>query len=309
MLNKGGNLIAGKQFTDLTKKSTLKDSDIIAVHDGNGLKQSNMADVTSYMSDKFSNPNLLINPDFKINQRGQSEYAYETSGATKYAVDRWRAMALNIKTAKGGILLSADNSGDEGGYFSQVLEDAVEGDTTLSFKVSAVVGSISFNNLDDKNNGGVLMVSSDGIYTIKGNNTIKAIAHLPKGSSCKIEWMKLEQGSIATPFVATNQTDEMLKCQRFTHVISMDSLIGTAMNNKVYAKVLSPIKEGATFTKMKNNMTAVIDGVVKSLTFQEASISEQGSYLLTFSLENETNAIWKPCTMANFTILLDAELY
>ena len=31
----------------------------------------------------YSNPNLLINPDFRINQRGQAEY---TSG---YTVDRW----------------------------------------------------------------------------------------------------------------------------------------------------------------------------------------------------------------------------
>lgn len=28
----------GKQFTDLTKASALKDTNIIAVHDGNGLK-------------------------------------------------------------------------------------------------------------------------------------------------------------------------------------------------------------------------------------------------------------------------------
>ena len=33
--------------------------------------------------DGLSNPNLLINPDFRVNQRGQAEY---TSG---YTVDRW----------------------------------------------------------------------------------------------------------------------------------------------------------------------------------------------------------------------------
>ena len=89
MLNKGGNLIAGKQFTDLTKASALKDTNIIAVHDGNGLKKASMEDVTMYMADKFSNPNLLINPDFKINQRGQATYEVSSAGQI-YSVDRWR---------------------------------------------------------------------------------------------------------------------------------------------------------------------------------------------------------------------------
>lgn len=51
-----------------------------------------MEDVTIYMADKFRNQNLLINPDFKINQRGQAEYAYQTSGAIQYTVDRFRVV-------------------------------------------------------------------------------------------------------------------------------------------------------------------------------------------------------------------------
>lgn len=223
----------GKQFTDLTKASVLKDSDIIAIHDGNGLKKSSMGDVTTYMSDKFSNPNLLINPDFKINQRGKAEYTID--GTVRYTVDRWRAMSLNIKTTEGGILLSADNSGDEGGYFSQALEDAVEGDTTLSFKVSAVAGSIGFNSLDNANSGGPVTVSSDGIYTVKGNNTKKVIAHLTKGSSCKIEWMKLEQGSIATSFGAPNPAEELVKCLRFLQIIPELYFIPYASTRTVFS--------------------------------------------------------------------------
>ena len=215
MLNKGGNLIEGKQFTDLTKASALKDSDIIAVHDGNGLKQSNMEDVTAYMSDKFSNPNLLINPDFRINQRNKTEYAYQTLGATQYTVDRFRVVFLNVKTASDGLILNANGENANGGYFSQVFEYEVKGDTILSFKVSAVVGTIEFKNANSADEGALLSVSSDGTYTVKGNDTKKVIAHLLKGSSCKIEWVKLEQGSIATPFVTPNPAEELMKCKRF----------------------------------------------------------------------------------------------
>lgn len=224
----------GKQFTDLTKASALKDSDIIAVHDGNGLKQSNMEDVTAYMSDKFSNPNLLINPDFRINQRDKTEYAYQDSGKTQYTVDRFRVEYLNVKTASDGLILNANGTNDDGGYFAQELVSAVEGDTILSFKVSAVVGTIVFSNLNNKNSGNTVTVTSDGIYTVKGNNTKKVMAHLPKGSSCKIEWMKLEQGSIATPFVAPNLIDERAKCRRFAFTIDIDSLVCLLAGNACY---------------------------------------------------------------------------
>lgn len=224
----------GKQVTELDKLPSFTDTSLLPVHNGAGLKKGLLSQLASYLGTKFSNPNLLINPDFNINQRDQTEYAYQTSGATKYTVDRWRVMYLNVKTTEGGILLSADNSVDEGGYFSQVLVDAVEGDTTLSFKVSAVVGSIEFNSLDKANSGGTVTVSSDGIYTVKGNNTIKVMAHLPKGSSCKIEWMKLEQGSIATPFVAPNIIDERAKCRRFAFSIDIDSLVCLLAGNACY---------------------------------------------------------------------------
>ena len=38
-----------------------------------------------------SNPNLLLNPDFKVNQRGKSEYGYD--GGDRYTVDRWKLQA------------------------------------------------------------------------------------------------------------------------------------------------------------------------------------------------------------------------
>lgn len=302
-------MAVGKKITDLPASGSLKDTDLAIVHDGNGTKRSTLTQLGEYMGTKFSNPNLLINPDFKINQRGEAEYAYQTSGATKYTVDRWRAMALNVKTTEGGILLSADNSGNEGGYFSQVLENAVEGDTILSFKVSAVVGSISFNNLDNASSGSTAVVSSDGIYTVKGNNTIKIIAHLPKGSSCKIEWTKLEKGSIATSFVASNPAEELEKCLRFTHVISMDNLIGTVSSNKVYVRVSSPIKEGATIKYLKGYMSIAVENEGKDINVGSANIANKGSYTLAFNTNSDTSYVWKACVMSNFTILLDAEIY
>lgn len=205
----------GKQVIELDTLPSFTDTSLLPVHNGAGLKKGSSSQLAKYLGTKFSNPNLLINPDFRINQRNKTEYAYQNSGAIQYTVDRFRVAFLNVKTASDGLILNANGANADGGYVSQVLEYEVKGDTILSFKVSAVVGTIEFGNLNSEDNGNTLSVSSDGIYTVKGNNTIKVIVHLSKGSSCKIEWVKLEQGLIATPFEVTSISEELVKCKRF----------------------------------------------------------------------------------------------
>lgn len=214
----------GKQVTELDALPSFTDTSLLPVHNGAGLKKGLLSQLANYLGNKFSNPNLLINPDFRINQRNKTEYDYQASGATKYTVDRFRAAFLNVKTASDGLILNANGTNADGGYFSQALEEEVEGDTILSFKVSAVVGTITFYNLNSTNStnsGNTVAVTSDGIYKVKGNSTKLVMARLTKGSSCKIEWMKLEQGSIATPFITPNRAEEFVKCCRFFQTLQV----------------------------------------------------------------------------------------
>ena len=250
-------MAVGKKITDLTASGSLKDTDLAIVHDGNGTKRSTLTQISEYMGTKFSNPNLLINPDFKINQRGKSEYAYQDSGATQYTVDRFRVVFLNVKTASDGLILNANGTNAGGGYISQVLEDAVKGDTILSIKVSAVAGTIEFRNLNSADAGDTVTISSDGVYTIKGTNTKKVIFHILKGSSCKIEWIKLEHGSIATPFVAPNPAEELAKCQRYFIVLPY-ILTAIEINNALYIK-------HTELMKMRTDGTVVIVGENKNI--------------------------------------------
>lgn len=304
----------GKQFTDLTKASVLKDSDIIAVHDGNGLKQSNMEDVTAYMSDKFSNPNLLINSDFKINQRGETEYTYQTSGATQYTIDRFRSVFLNVKTSSDGLILNANGTNEGGGYISQVLENAVKGDTILSFKVSAVVGTIEFRNLNSADDGNTLSVSSDGTYIVKGSNTKKVTAHFLKGSSCKIEWIKLEQGSIATPFVAPNPTEELMKCKRFFYRVPK-ALIAYGIDDRIYVKsteVMSMRRAGTVVIENKEAINYIrYDGKREEVSLDENNfgVSITDGYFRTDLKKNSLTNSKVVALDLNSVLTIDAEIY
>lgn len=246
MLNKGGNLIAGKQFTDLTKASALKDTNIIAVHDGNGLKKASMEDVTMYMADKFSNPNLLINPNFKINQRGQA--TYETSGASQiYSVDRWRLGKGKVTVNSDGTVTVTATGGttNEEGYYQQQLENAISGDYTVSMEVISVSGAVRIA-ID-----GVWQNVKSGLnvfHGITGTGTVGL--QLANGASITLKWVKLEQGSIATHFVAPNIAEELIKCKRFYNSIEFTEVFysGTKGTEYIFSYVIQNMRIKPTAT-------------------------------------------------------------
>ena len=212
----------GKQFIDLTKAGVLKDSDIFAVHDGNGLKQSSMGDVTAYMSDKFSNPNLLINPDFKINQRGATNYESDSGASVNmYSVDRWSLYRHKL-TVNSDKSITLANTPSSEGAFSQILEDVVEGDVTIQIYVVDVSGSAS-----------VLVMTSDGRTVVdvgnlkKGLNVFRYNQGLKKiyikvlTGTITLKYAKVEQGTVATPFIAPNRAEEFVKCCRFFQTLQV----------------------------------------------------------------------------------------
>lgn len=292
-------MAVGKKITDLTASGSLKDTDLAIVHDGNGTKRSTLTQLSEYMGTKFSNPNLIINPDFKINQRRLSEYAYQTSSTNQYTVDRFRVVYLNVKTASDGLVLNANGTNAEGGYLGQVLENVAKGDTILSFKVSSVAGTIGFKNIDNEGRESEVNVSSDGVYTVKGNNTKKIVIHLTKGSSCKIEWVKLEKGPIATPFVTPNPAEELVKCRRY-YIFIAAHFYGAANPNGFINEDLTSFRNFRT-DPTTNIKATYSSGVTEStLTLKGSNIN--GYYLYGRTRTSSDYAL-------DATITADAEIY
>lgn len=199
-------MAVGKKITDLTASGSLKDTDLAIVHDGNGTKRSTLTKLSEYIGTKFSNPNLVINPDFKINQRGQE--SYDTSNSALYTVDRWQISNSIVTPSNGGLTVRVTSS--NGCWISQKLEKAIEGIATLSVKISSINGKASLSDPDNN-----LIITSSGVYSITINNATEFNMFLYENTSITIEWAKLEKGSIATPFVAPNPAEELVKCRRY----------------------------------------------------------------------------------------------
>lgn len=233
----------GKQVTELDTLPSFTDTSLLPVHNGAGLKKGSLSQLANYLGTKFSNPNLLINPDFKINQRGGSTYS------SQYSVDRWKIYnaLYNVSTKN----LSNPNSSD--GNFIQTFENLLNGTYTITVHCSSVTGKANFTW------GGESVIVKEEVVDLKeGNNivTIKAtdlrfIGVLVKpGASVIIDYIKLEQGSVATPFVAPNIAEELIKCKRFYKSIEFTEVFysGTKSEEYIFSYVIQNMRIKPTAT-------------------------------------------------------------
>ena len=151
------------------------------------------------------NPNLLINPDFKINQRGISGTFSEVD---KYFVDRW-------KLVSGTVTVNSDGTITLNGRIEQVfetpptLETPLTLETVLNYEAYFTVSS----------DGGSIGVSC---YMERTSDKfiVKILSVVVEGSGDIISWTKLEAGASATPFIAPDPVEELRKCQRYYRVIT-----------------------------------------------------------------------------------------
>lgn len=176
----------------------------------------------------YSNPNLLINPDFRINQRGQAEY---TSG---YTVDRWYSPGkCSAAPISGGVKLTSTVTASSTTHaFWQDFEFPLPpGKYTLSLKAADVTGvwaarirtvTAAGDYVDSyytpRLQAGINSVTVD----LPDSEYISAVSvslnkGIEIGDSLTIEWMKLENGS-ATLFVHPDLATELEKCQRYYQV-------------------------------------------------------------------------------------------
>lgn len=212
--------MAGKQVTELDALPSFTDTSLLPVHNGAGLKKGTLSQLANYFGTKFSNPNLLINPDFKINQRGATSYESASVAIIKkvYSVDRWglygHKLAVNSDKS---ITLSPTSFSD--GTLSQILEDAVEGDVTIQVYVVGISGSAKV--LTVQSNGSTISdigYLKNGLNVFHFNKGIKKLYIRVLSGTLTLKYTKVEQGSVATPFVAPNHAEELAKCQYYTVV-------------------------------------------------------------------------------------------
>lgn len=299
----------GKQVTELDALPSFTDTSLLPVHNGAGLKKGLLSQLANYLGTKFSNPNLLINPDFKINQRGAT--SYEQQG---YSVDRWKIWNVTVTpSTSGGITVKNDKYTDTG-TFIQLLENATEGDSTLSCYVTSVSGTVTM--VADDNSQVILKQGLNVVHTSKSTKTFTIF--LNRGTSITLKWVKLEQGKVATEFIAPNYAEELTKCKRFFQVLNVfEGFVGSVSYWNLYTKFYVGAMRTTSPTIISNVSSATINlsGDNTDRKLQLGNSITPAMYLneLIITHKSATNFGYSAFTACIFrsaiTYNVDAEIY
>lgn len=206
--------IAGGDFATNTKVDNIINGTTPV---GNALKLNGLT------AEEFvSNENLLINSDFRnpVNSSGATEWT--SSGTT---IDNWIMSNANMSVTLGTDGLVFNRTAGSYGLLIQTLKKyglwEFEGKTlTLSVKSNGKIVSKTFtfpDTLVGVQYDGPEMPLEKGYFDfIKGASenflTLRYVMGTAIGTSINIEWVKLELGKQATPFVPPNLEVEKLKC-------------------------------------------------------------------------------------------------
>lgn len=251
--------------------------------DGNAMDWEQIA-----FASMLFNGNLLINSDFQINQRGQSSYQV----TNRYSVDRWMGWNTIITPNKDGINIGIANTGywEFRQYLEYKKKDLLGKYLTMSICVDGVVYSRTFEQIPD-------LIETEWANSVNVNGALYTRITIREDvlifwiynngtQSYQIDWVKLEFGKIATPFIPPNPVIELIKCQKYYKRIYLYSLNATqyyTQANKVYFRF--------HFEKMRTETPTVsfvgTNAVDNVNTNNHFAVIEKGNAILGWSVSKD----------------------
>lgn len=258
--------------------------------------ESGLADAEEKVG-ALSNPNLLINGGFAVWQRGESFTIPRTGyGTGKYTADRWRVWAnadstggnITVTKADDGMHIEADGAGFATYRFEEAEVKKLSGKTvTLSQSVDGVVSSA------------VRSFPTTGILNVT----------LPVSGT--INWIKLELGEEATPYVPKGYGEELLACMRYYQVTGNIFLPGYITVGGASCSYVPPVPLRTTPTLGGNVNDTTVRPVDHDVIYEQtlgisASQSSGAALYLTTTAPGVTAN--RPCVVQFSGITLNAEM-
>jgi hypothetical protein len=294
--------MVGKQVTELDELPSFTDNSLFPVHNGTGLKKGLLSQLANYLGKKFSNPNLLINPDFKINQRGETSYTSAVAQTIKivYSVDRWclYGHSLTVNSDK-SVTITPTTYSD--GALIQNLETPVDGDITVQVYAVGVSGTatVSVRPSDDSSTTEIGTLKN-GLNTFTFSRGIKKLVIRVNSGTLTLKYAKVEQGKVATSFVAPNPADELIKCQRyyFNRYYFYVFYSGSASFTYIFSDTIPSmrIKPTVNFANTSNS------GLTRAVVSLDTTAKD-----ITLLIQAVTSKVGN-CNVGG-TVELDAEIY
>ena len=247
----------------------------------------------TYKSD-LPNPNLLINPDFRINQRAKTTY----NGTNGYCVDAWiRSSDATVNVVGDGIAMSYSSTSNPAVFQSVNFSNKLYGKPiTFSASINGTVYSCSCTPTAGSEGTILAFTRLDGETDTPADNSIpniyiqmnsRGIIQCVLNNVTKCEWAKLEIGTVATPFTPPNPEEELLKCRE---------------RYQTFTGILKPYQKnaGSAVAQFSIKCPHAADGTPFTATFKDTSkFNVRGGTVVW----NQTNMTI--ITMTNFALVYD----
>ena len=248
------------------------DINLPAINFAESEKQKSETDGAIVHEKELSNPNLLINGDFRVNQRGKASYV---SDATIYTVDRWKTnisdknISVTVVPQENGILLTYTSGSSGHSVLMQELETSdvlpLKGKIlTLSYKITQITNSCRIRVLaggnttlftETINESGTFSKSFEFPETATGLS-VRIISNSAE-NTIGIEYIKLEVGSSATAFCPRPYAEELAMCQRYYYKITQNNSI---FNGFVFSESVARVSV-ITPQVMRTSPTMILNDV------------------------------------------------
>lgn len=265
----------------------------------------------------YSNPNLLINGDFRVNQRGW------TTGSTnnKFTVDRWKNGTANQTTtinADGTLTLTGLSSD---GTVIQALDPTQENmwGKTYTASIQLSTGDLlqyTFTMPSSFSSAGGIGASDyvNGCRVrIYLNSAVKLafIIDIKANNTVTLKYCKLEIGSVATTYSPRPYAEELLLCQRYYQVLRVDNAIYCSNASTIYPNVnlIVPLRTNPTITTTTKASVRGEGSIQAATNTYSFSALHENILLLSLNTSDLTMTTGSIYTVTNSKITADAEIY
>lgn len=271
------------------------------------------------------NPNLLINGDFRVNQRGQTNYINQSTLA--YTVDRWAYVGGNIEVLYNGIKLTNTREDVSNAYFEQFIEDYSKlwGKTiTMSYCLyDGTIVSKSGKLPDVEPSTSQSLLSTNKVQNTDGRlyyfNTKKLaftidILKQVGTTGIIILWAKLEIGDTPTAYSSRPYAEELAMCQRYyvkyPNNLYMRAVNVTSTQARAFIPLLQQLRTTPTITI--TNITSgniVYEGKIVPMTSYEYYITDPCQVTITVTASETITSQRISNVSSGGAVEIDAEIY